>query len=91
MGKYPILMKLIMKLHHDFKVELKVWKEDEIFPYGCGIRQGDNPAWMICIMTMQVTAIEIEKQYWENDIAIPQMYKTKNKKIGKTQSQGQKI
>ena len=68
-----ILIKLIMKLHHVFKVKLRVRTEEEIIPYGCGVRQGDNLGGTIYIMAMQINKKEIEKKFQGNNIAIPQM------------------
>ena len=34
-------------------------------------------------MVMQLNALEIQKQFHKNNIAIPQMYKTKNGKMAK--------
>ena len=62
MATHPILIKLIMKLHHDFKVKLKFGKEKEIISYMCGVRQCNNLAKTISIMVMQVNAIEIEEK-----------------------------
>ena len=79
MSTHPILFKLIMKLHHNFKVKLNVGKEEETSLYRCGVRQVDNLSGTIFIMVYQINAIEIKK-IPENSIAIPQMYKTKNRK-----------
>ena len=48
-------------LHYDFKLKLKIGKEEEIILYRCGVRQVDNLAGTIFIMAMEINALKIEK------------------------------
>ena len=70
MGTHQILIKIIKKLHHNFKLNLKIGKKEEIIPYGCGAREGDTLVVTIFIMVMQVNAIEIKKNY-KNNVVTP--------------------
>jgi len=60
-----------MKLYRNFQVTIKIGKEEVAVPYGCGVKQGDSMAPILFICTIQLAAVEIGRQFEENNIQIP--------------------
>ena len=62
-----------MKLHANFEVEVKVRKKKERFPYGCGVRQGDNLAPILFILVIQLVVESLAIEFRKHNINLPSM------------------
>ena len=62
-----------MKLHANFKVEVKVRKNKERFPYRYSVRQGDNLALILFILVMQLAVESLTIEFRKYNINLPSM------------------
>ena len=65
------LIDWVMKLHTNFEVEVKIGKHKAIFPYGCGVRQGDSLAPMLFKLVMQLAAESLAVEFRKREINLP--------------------
>ena len=57
-----------MKLHHNFKVDLKINDKESTFPCGFGMKQGDSEAIALFTNMIKLVAVDISNEFAENDI-----------------------
>jgi hypothetical protein len=75
LGKYgapPPLIDVIRRLHHDFRLELKLDGKEKVYiDYSVGVRQGDNMAPILFLFLMQAMAESYDNKRIENGTADP--------------------
>jgi exonuclease III len=63
---------VIERLYKDAEIEIKIGKENRTIPYSVGVKQGDNMAPVLFLFLMQALSETLEREWKENNIAIPE-------------------
>jgi hypothetical protein len=74
---------VIERLYKDAEIKIKIGKESRTIPYSVGVKQGDNMAPVLFLFLMQALAETLEKEWKNNNIAIPEFRHFPNSRKGR--------